>query len=305
MRKIHIYPLSTRVNKDGGPVASSVRDEPGEGRNSLQQSGCRNILILVHGFNNSQDKAESSYNLFYGRLEEQFRLDTLAPDAIAYFHWPGNHYQLVTWDALAFYHIDILRARDSAFRLAQYFLGFENPASLRITLVGHSLGCRLILEALSELALSNKAPVVQLISLMAPAVPVDMVARAEAAGAQPGKLNSTVVPPRHVLKFYSWIDEALSVAFPAGQLNAYQFGRIEDRIYGEAVGWRGNPGYIGTGFRSWNLHGAYWGDVRTTDALLVALDPRQRTLPPPNELASRGTPSAEPMGGNRQLPRRN
>jgi len=302
-RKIQIYPLSTRMDADGGPVRNSVQDEPGEGRNSLRLSGCRNILILVHGFNNRQKTAEKSYDLFYGRLEEHFRDSTTAPDAVAYFHWPGNHYQFVVFDALAFYHIDILRARDSAVRLAQYLAGFKDPASLRVTLVGHSLGCRLILETLLSLADTAPIPTIDLISLMAPAVPVTLVARAEIVGAEAGKLNPTVGPPRRVLKFFSWRDLALSGGFPAGQLMAASSG-IEEKPYAEAVGLFGHPTYVGTPFETTNSHGAYWGDVRTTDALRSALDPRYFTLPPPRGIESREMAVAEPID-SRELSRRN
>jgi pimeloyl-ACP methyl ester carboxylesterase len=300
IRSVQIYPLSTRVDADGGPVRSSVQDEPGESRNSLRQSGCRNILILVHGFNNRQRKAEQSYDLFYGRLEELFRESATAPEAVAYFHWPGNHYQFTAFDAFAWYHIDILRARDSAVRLAEYLTGFPDPASLRVTLVGHSLGCRLILEMLLSLAGRPRIPTVNLVSLMAPAVPVALCVNAGAVAA--GQLNPTVGPPRRVLKFFSWRDLALSGGFPAGQLMAATCG-IEAKPYAEAVGLLGNPTEVGEAFPTTNGHGDYWGDVRTTDVLRSALDPRYFKLPPPYRVEGREIGPAPPID-DRELPSR-
>lgn len=308
MRKINIYPLSTRVDKDGGPVRSPVRDEPGQGRSSLKQSNCQNILILVHGFNNAERVAEQSFGLFYSRLEEHFSLSNSAPDAVAYFHWPGNYYRGSARLAFAWYHIDVLRAREAAAQLAQYLTEISNSMPRRVTLVGHSLGCRLILETLTMLASPNPNLKIDLISLMAPAVPVALVERADPARRPAGALNATVIEPRQVLKFHSWRDLALSGGFPIGQLNAYRYlgpnGEvIETQAYAEAVGLLGRPSDVGTSIPTTNGHSDYWGDVRTAADLRSALDPRYFSLPAPHQTPDWKIEGAPPLE-ERELPRR-
>lgn len=299
-RDVRTFPLSTRVDAWGGPVSSEVRDNPGAGRTSLRLSGCRHLLILIHGFNNSQAQAQESYELFYARIEEHLRSSRTTPDAVAFFHWPGNYAQ-ARFDAAAWYHIDIERARDSARRLAEYLAGFTDPASLRVTMVGHSLGCRLILLTLKSL---NAPPIpnVEIVSLMAPAIPVELVSNPADPILQDDDLTLVVGSPRRVLKFFSRKDWALWGAFPAGQEAAY-LGGIEKRYFAEAVGLNGNPASLGVSLETTNGHGDYWKDVRTTNELSRALDPAYHTLPPPHRIAGRELGSAALPEGRRLFDR--
>lgn len=295
-RTVQVFPLSTRVDIWGGPVRNAVSDEPGAGRNSLKNSGCRHVLVLVHGFNNTTDAALQSYGVFYARLEEHFRTSRVTPDAVAFFHWPGN-YAKARFDAVAWYHIDVDRARESALRLAEYFRSFRDPASLTVTLVGHSLGCRLILHAIKNLG-PPPVPAINVVSLMAPAVPVDLVADVRDVLLSNDDLSTVFAPTRRVLKFFSSKDLVLWGAFPLGQRAAYLDG-IERRAFGEAVGLYGNPLGIGIPFETTNGHGDYWEDTRTTDELSRALDPTYYTLPTPRRIASRTLASAPPVESRR------
>ena len=296
IREIQFFPLSTRVDPWGGAVSNEVRDNPGTGRNSLRMSGCRHVLVLVHGFNNSQEKAEESYALFYSRLEGHFRRSNLAPDAVAFFHWPGN-YAMARFDAAAWYHVDIERARESAKLFAEYLSGFDDPESLRVTLVGHSLGCRLILLTLKNLR-GPRIPKIDIVSLMAPAIPVDLLSQLNDPDLEDDDLSLTVQAPRRILKFFSKRDWALSAGFPLGQQAAYQR-KIEKRHYREAVGLNGSPASVGIPFETNNGHSDYWGDVRTTNELGRLLDPAFHSLPQPHRISGWVMESAQPIESHR------
>jgi pimeloyl-ACP methyl ester carboxylesterase len=265
-----IYKISTRSAgyERGGPVRAEVEDE----HNRLKNSGCRHLLILVHGFNNTASDAKNSYSLLLSLFEEHFTRSRYAPDAIAFFHWPGNLGPPVI--STAGYAWDIRQADDSAKRLAEYLAAFprgSDPGGFKITLIGHSLGCRLVLEMLHKLPRAL-VPNVEVVSLMAAAVPTEFVKTA-------GKLETTVRAPRRILKCYSHQDWVLWLAFPGGQLAASAL-NIEDEFYSEAVGLYGNPDLMGIPIKTANGHGDYWGDRNVANRFSAAIDPTFYTLPP-------------------------
>ncbi len=279
-----LFKLSVRVDGSSG-VAPAVRDPDG-----LKNSGSHHILLLVHGYNNSYDDAQESYGKFIDNLQQELARSRAAPDAIAKFHWPGD--ESTFFGTTAGYAFDINHARDAAQRLATYLTGLPIPgtASLRITIVGHSMGCRLILEALGRMP---NAPAISLVGLMAAASPVDFVKRG-------ARLFRTGNPPRRMLKFFSERDIVLQIAFPLGQWQAFQL-QIEDDNYSKAVGRHGHPAEFGSPVQTENGHSKYWGDdeiaakmVRQIDATIPAPIPvaavPARTLPPVAELAGRSLP---------------
>jgi pimeloyl-ACP methyl ester carboxylesterase len=272
-----IYRLSTR-SESGSAVRAYVEDTA----NSLRNSGCRHLLILVHGFNNSATDATDSYQLLIAHFEEHFTRSRVAPDAIAFFHWPGD---IGGWFSLAGYPFDIEQAQAAAARLADYLKSFPNatePGALKISLIGHSLGCRLILEMLANQLPAVLTLNIPVVSLMAPAVPIELVDAA-------GTLNATVVPPRRILKCYSRQDHVLWVAFPSGQAAAFAIGK-ETQLYREAIGLYGNPGGMGVAVETTNGHSDYWGDQNVANKFSAAIDPTFYTLPPPRLQPTRELP---------------
>ncbi len=273
-----IYKLSTRsagYDERGGPVRAEVEDE----QNRLKNSGCRHLLILVHGFNNTATDAKKSYSLLLSLFEEHFNRSRYAPDAIAFFHWPGNLGPPVA--STAGYPLDIPQADNSAKRLAEYLAAFprgSDPGGFKITLIGHSLGCRVVLQTLDKLPRAL-APNVEVVSLMAAAVPMEFVKTA-------GKLETTVKAPRRVLKCYSHQDWVLWLAFPQGQQAAFAL-NIEDKFYSEAVGLYGNPDAVGIPIKTANGHSDYWGDRNVANRFSAAIDPTFYTLPPAAQPAER------------------
>ena len=288
-----IYPLSTRsagYPDNGGPVRSAV-DDPGD---ELRNSGCRHLLIMVHGFNNSASKAKQSYERQMAALSAGFKRSRIAPDAVAFFHWPGD---VGGWFSVAGYPWDIPRAIESAERLATYLSNFPsatNPGAIRISLVAHSLGCRRVLEMLGRALPEGLAVNIEIVNLMAPAVGVHLV--------DTGALRGTVQMPRKILKCFSDRDTVLATAFPAGQLAAQELG-TEPFYYSEAVGLYGHPTGMGIPVQTSNKHGQYWADGAVASQFLGTLDPTLRTLPPTNMPAERALADTTDIAG-RQLPAR-
>ena len=295
------YTLSTRMPDrwSGGPVRPQVEDF----NQQLRNSNCRHLLILVHGFNNSAAAVKASYDLLLANLEELFRRSRSAPDAVALFHWPGD---VAGLGSAAAYPYDIPQACQSAQRLADYLRAFPRASTagaMKISLIGHSLGCRLILEMLANQLSTALALNIDVISLMAPAVAVPMVEGA-------ANLAVSVRSPRRILKCYSRQDWVLWGAFPAGQMTAFRFGQ-ETGPYREfvgsglpqAIGLYGNPTAMGIPVETTNGHGDYWGDIDVANQYSAEIDPTFRTLPPPRREPTRRLPQATDLGF-RELPTR-
>jgi esterase/lipase superfamily enzyme len=273
------------VRAAGGGVAATVAD------NGMSASNPGHILLLVHGYNNSETDAAESYRAFIEKVEIAFgsRISMAAPDVVAKFNWPGD--QSTAFGTTVGYPFDITNARDSARVLANYLLGLPvrgSGASRRVTVVGHSMGCRLILEALGRPRVGS-VPGLEIVALMAAASPVDFVKRN-------GRLFRTGNPPRRMQKFYSEQDRVLQVAFPLGQWLAYQW-QIEDNNYIEAIGRYGHPPEFGDGRQTSNHHGQYWNDQNIAAYLVELIDPatrtdlQQRSLVPPWEIGGRSLPT--------------
>lgn len=296
-----VFTLSVRTLKErGGPVHDSVKDPD---RLELDPDW-RHLLILVHGFNNPESEAEEKYERYIDMLRPLLERSRVAPDAVAKFHWPGNEAVVGKWELLdvAGYPIDVQRARESVGPFVA-FLGRvvrDGPPTRMISIVGHSLGCRLIAETMLHLHLANPPrPPLGVVTLMAAAVPVDL--------ARPGALLETApTAAAKMLSAHSRRDWVLLVAFPSGQQLAALKG-IEAAAYKEAVGRNGNPlGYGESVPREKNGHSDYWTDEYAAASMLVTMDATLRSLPPeaviaPNDLPSAGEIQARRLG-SRRLP---
>jgi hypothetical protein len=281
-----VFTLSLRSQPErGGPVRATVDDKDRLARDTAW----RHLLVLVHGFNNSESQAEESYDEYVGILRPGLEQSRVAPDVVAKLHWPGNE-AIGPFSIFDFagYPVDIARALQSVAPLATFLsqLIASQPAGRLISFVGHSLGCRLIAEAMCTLGTGGSAaPPLAVVSLMAAAVPV---ALAEAGG----KLVPAPAAARKVLKAYSRQDWVLWLAFPAGQSLAAAAG-IEPAPYVEAIGRNGNPPGFGEGLlRRGNRHGAYWTDEYAAAVLLVTMDATLRLLLPPAAIPSNELPPA-------------
>jgi hypothetical protein len=266
-------------------------------RDGLRGSGARHILLFVHGFNNSEGDAAKSYGRFFAVMRDGLRRSRVAPDAVAYFHWPGD----LTGGATA-YPYDVGQAKDSATTLARYLADIPSPGgdprSLLVSLIGHSLGCRLVLEALAALAPSPRRPEIVFVGLMAAAVGV----RAVDVG-RPLRAMDTL--PKRLTKFFSTRDWVLLGAFPAGQTAAAARGL--DDAHREAVGRNGNPASFGSGQSTTNGHSDYWPDPVIAEGVVPAIDASVSMIRPTpaiipgNVIGARDLPAPHSLGG-RSLP---
>jgi len=183
-------------------------------------------VLLVHGYNTAQRGAKDSYDRFTGRVA---RLARWFGRQVIYVYWPGDR-RLKPWST-ASYPLAIGKAQAVAPGFGRYLNALRAPSRgpCDIVLIGHSLGCRLILETLLALG----GPLVQARSLtlilLAAAVPVSLVK----AG---GRLHSAIARAQRASIFYSPADETLARWFRLGQMVAREGG-----FWPEAVGHRGRP----------------------------------------------------------------
>ncbi|MAN79011.1 MAG: hypothetical protein CMM77_10565 [Rhodospirillaceae bacterium] len=258
---------TVRVDSVGGDVAPYLIDE-----SSNSVSG--QVLVLVHGFKNSRRDAWDRYEEF---LDQVLKYAGGIPGELSIrgFTWPGDaNFGPVSFAGFLSYPVEVRDARMSARRLAYHLATLTGPEGrpVEISLLGHSLGCRLILEALANLVGQDKdrqrdgdedgprVPVntifIRIVGLMAAAVPVVLVEEG-------GRLEEPSRIAGKRLVFHSSMDQVLRFAFPAGQILSHQI-RLEDQPYLNAVGLYGEPVGFGEGRESLypNSHGDYWGDYR-------------------------------------------
>lgn len=243
----------------GGPLAGRVR-----GLERLTGSGWRRVLLLVHGYNNSDYAAGESYGHFIHGVGS---IALNKCDAVVEFQWPGDSYLGVMIGA-GMYPQTIDTARRAAAMLwaALRQAAAASPGRMRVSVVAHSLGSRLILEALSrESRRPDPRLRIELVVLMAAAVPVTLVREGYLRdGTLAGEARAD-----HLVVLHSTSDRILQVAFPVGQVTAWRLG-IEAAAYRDAVGRHGEPfrrasraTSIPTGYG----HGDYWSGKETFRAI--------------------------------------
>jgi hypothetical protein len=218
-----------------------VRNEPAL-TGQVYQPRSRHVF-LVHGFNSVRQDARASYEYFRGRLSEHLRT---IENSLIYVYWPAD------WALQA---ISPLSYRDmvglAVFlgpRFAKALMKFSGPGGgeCELVIVAHSLGCRLVLEALTAL---RKTPDwhrfrITLI-LLAAAIPVPLVASDPDSRTALGELAMAGV-------CFSAADRVLDWAFRLGETRPGLF-------MPEAVGLHGAPARMWSSRLKMNLrHTQYW-----------------------------------------------
>lgn len=241
--------IDQRRQDEGGDALPAAqprwRDPPGVAQ--VQ----RELLVLVHGFNNHRAEAAAAYA---GMRERQRAL--LGEPAFERFDralgddfWPGDaDWGLFDFADFLVYPAAVGTARDDvAPPLADYLRSRTDVQTLHV--LAHSLGCRVALEAITELARNGGGPPVGKVCLMAAAVPVAMLCPG-------GRLEPALSHVREMLVLYSPDDPVLAGAFPPGQTAA----GAGEGFFPEAVGHAGDlpagvlrEQIVGAG------HSDYWG----------------------------------------------
>jgi hypothetical protein len=223
------------------PAEELLADGSESDRNSLT------LVILIHGYNNSVQRAHDSYERFRAVIRAvlpEGAEKRLGPTWE--LHWPGDLPQGAL--SLATYPVRVPVAKDVGRMLVDDFLAKLRPYQI-VYIVAHSLGCRVALEAIARMRLLRRrreysGPLVRAVFLLAAAVPVSRCTGAEARFSHP-------LPGSAEYVFHSRRDRALKLAFVAGQ-----------RGYGEhgsAVGRDGLPDGRWTDRMNTRLaHKDYW-----------------------------------------------
>jgi pimeloyl-ACP methyl ester carboxylesterase len=255
---VEVGELSVRTLPAGGAVAGNVHIESG----SVSPYGRRQIVVLIHGYANSQATASASFQTCIDNLQKlPAPASTNLPSPVFKFYWPGDT-QIRIFSA-ASYPTEIGPAVESGRRLADFLGTLIGPdgSPTEIHLIAHSLGNRVALEMLNAFDATNQRVIFRSISMMAAAVPVSMVSNG-------GHLwNSWLIVSR-CQALCSISDWVLHFAFPAGETAA------REGFFPEAVGRFGNP----SGTWNKNLpmsdygHGSYWPNTATAPFLASFLE---------------------------------
>lgn len=209
------YVLSLRERCVGGAVVPPHL-EVGQGlgsRADLQME--RRLVFLLHGFNVDACRGRASL----GRLSHLVAGEGWGLVATL---WPGDH----GLGALS-YSFEGLDADDTAEELARFIDCWAGPEA-RVSFVGHSLGCRVVLETVKRMI--GHAVRVEEVCLFAAAVDADSLASGEV-------YRSCCEKADRVTVVSSVRDRVLKLAYPAGDLlQAFLFLRDDP---GLALGLRG------------------------------------------------------------------
>jgi len=188
--------LDLRSDPQGGAVVPARLTLPTPTLDMLQC--CGDVVFLVHGFNVSRQ----SGTVELGAFGEMLQALGSAGAAVAVL-WPGDS----AVGPLS-YPFETNKADDSAVELAK-FIGDSLPQHPRIHFVGHSLGCRVVMETVRQLWVRD-IPVSQ-VCLMAGAIDNDSLAT-------PHDYREAAGHATRVCVLYSASDTVLQYAYPIGNL---------------------------------------------------------------------------------------
>lgn len=265
--------LSVRVEPAGGAVADQVQV-----LGAVRPEGRRSLVLLIHGYANSQATASGSFDACVSNLEaaaSQSNSNLISP--LFKFYWPGDT-KLPVISQLS-YPWEIGPAVDSAAKLSTFLQGLSGPGGtpVEVHFVSHSLGGRVVLETLKHFvaAGANTSVLFRSMSLMAGAVPVHMAGN-------PHQLQDGALIPGKRQVLFSTSDLVLAIAFRLGETTA------GEGFFPEAVGTNGHPNGM---WQQQNLkgyeHWDYWPSALAAKYLGSFLDVPVSTLPPLNMIAQR------------------
>ena len=216
------------------------------------------IVLLVHGYNNTEQQARESYRELREKIEET-GASPATLENIWEVYWHGFEARWVTLLprdeestllSVRTYAAQVPVARAAGRTLGEYLARL--PAEIELIFVAHSLGSRVVLEALRVLyryknqSPNHQGPSVRAYCLMAAAVPTYMVEPARIL-----RRPAQIAGQSHVL--WSPWDWVLRFAFPPGQTQAGE-GHLP-----EAVGHAGQPYEVWTLNHRTNLgHSGYY-----------------------------------------------
>ncbi len=192
------FALDFRQAASGGAVVPARLIAPGGTLDQLQ--GCSSVTFLVHGFNVDRSGGEKELEKLAGLLPCTF------PGAAVAVLWPGDS----SWSGPLCYPFVTNNADDTAVELTRFIADWL-PQQARISLVAHSLGCRVAMQTARHLWIEDRA--VDQICLLAGALDNDSLA--DKALYLDASLHAS-----RVAVLYSPGDQVLRDAYPLGNLLA-------------------------------------------------------------------------------------
>lgn len=241
--------LSVREKDEGGDVLGQVFVS-GSGPNLPRTE----LLVLVHGFNNHLEEAQEAYRWFRRGQEAGLNVDgeRTLEDLLTDTFWPGDADWAGPIDKLDFlvYPVAVHHALTTAQRFAAYLSSRTDVHVIHF--IGHSLGCRVVLETIRALKDAGAGSRIGKVCLMAAAVPTSMV--------MPGaELAGAMTAPSNLRVLYSPDDLVLEFAFAPGQTISGE----GEGFFPTAIGRYGDvplsPGHVEREQIAGAGHGDYWG----------------------------------------------
>ncbi len=242
--------ISLRNDDVGGPVLPQPKVT---GKSAL--CAAHHLVLLVHGYNNNLREATDAYDGFHARQHDQDAAERYGfGRSFAELYWPGD----ADWGiaSFLFYMQSIDRARESAEVLGRYLAECFPNGPVRIDIVAHSMGCRLVLELLRTLSTHPQLQIGRVV-LMAAAVPTAML---QGSPERSGRLRPgfDAVIAEGARSLYSLADMVLSLAFPLGQTLGGE-GFLPTALGHEYWVDSGVPLNLGQVQNAGADHGDYWG----------------------------------------------
>jgi esterase/lipase superfamily enzyme len=243
--------ISVRTAPKGGAIRAGVEDSGG-------RISPRRLVLLIHGYNNTEDQARKAYR----RFSRNTALD--APRVgteVGEFFWPGDTGRP---GSFLFYASQVPRAVESAQRLAEHLDTLANGQPLSVTFICHSLGNRLALETIAALRSRPSSVIVERFCSMAAAVAVDTL-----SAGQP--LEQAARDAAQSIVLWSAKDRALGYAFIAGQYLAGDNERATAAVGktgGPDLFWQNRRDFTGHGYG----HGDYWPRAGSAASVSEFLD---------------------------------
>jgi pimeloyl-ACP methyl ester carboxylesterase len=195
--------VSFRQQPSGGGILNPPIIDP---QNSLNSG---RVVLLIHGYNDDRHAATEAYK---GMVAIQGALGPLTANLVGVY-WPGDN-----WENFAFYMQSIGHAVTTAGHLADVLRGAADKfGTLQVSIVAHSMGCRLAFELLDAL---HGAPNIRIDSIVVMAAAVATFSLQPPGGSRTRPLRAAfdrlILPPM-LLSLYSPDDPVLRYAFPLGQ----------------------------------------------------------------------------------------
>jgi esterase/lipase superfamily enzyme len=160
---------------------------------AMRSSGRRHVLVFVHGYNTRFDEAAFRF--------AQIVADSGAPVTPVLFSWPS-------WGTLTAYPYDRESAAISRDGLEAVLLGLaRDPAVSQVSVLAHSMGGWLTLEAFRQIVIRERAVPAKITDIMLAAPDVDV----DVASAQ-GRILQTATRRPKVTLFVSADDKALNAS---------------------------------------------------------------------------------------------